>query len=101
MNTQILGSTVLVLALAALAPAARADLLVRVDCAHRVLPRQAVVAAALGIHNLDQAYRARTRLMEEVNRACHRAAGGHVDLVLRSPPETGRVEQRVAASGAR
>ena len=101
MNTQIAGSTVLVLMALAFTPAARADLLVRVDCAHRVLPRQAVVATALGIDNLDQAYRARIRLMGEVNRACHRAAGGQVHLVLQSPLRQRREARRVAASGGR
>jgi hypothetical protein len=101
MKTQIGRRSVLLLILAAFAPTAHADLLVRVDCAHRVLPKQAAVAAALGIHNLDQAYRARVKLMGEVNRACHRAAGGQVDLVLQAPHESRRIPHPVAASSVR
>lgn len=97
MNTQIGRCSVLFLILAAFAPTAQADLLVRVDCARRVLPGQAAVAAALGIHNLDQAYQARIKLMSEVNRACHRAAGGQVNLVLQAPHDPRPSPRRVAA----
>lgn len=90
MNTQnarhsVLASLVLGLALLAAAPASRADLLVRVDCANRVMPSQADVSAGLGLDNFGQAYAARTRLLNIVNRACKQAAGGRVELVLQAP----------------
>jgi hypothetical protein len=90
MNTQnarhsVLVSVVLGLAFLAASPASRADLLVRVDCAHRVLPSQAEVSAGLGLDNFGQAYQARTRLLNVVNRACKQAANGRVELVLQAP----------------
>lgn len=90
MNTQNVRSSVLALglALAFVAPTAQADLVVRVDCAKRALPTQAAVAAGLGITNLDQAYQARVRLANVMNRACRRADGGRVELVLRAAPAT-------------
>jgi hypothetical protein len=90
MNTQnarrsVLASVVLGLVFLAASQASRADLLVRVDCAKRVLPSQAEVSAGLGLDNFGQAYQARTRLLNVVNRACKQAAGGRVDLVLQAP----------------
>lgn len=103
MNTQNLRSNVLALglALACVAPAARADLVVRVDCAKRALPSQATVAAALGIANLDQAYQARVRLASVMNRACRRADAGRVELVLQPAPAGGHAPSIQVASAAR
>ena len=105
MNTQNRLSSVLVLGLAlasaAFAPAARADLVVRIDCAKRVLPSQAAVAAGLGIANLDQAYQARVRLANVVNRACHRAGTGGLEVVLRPTPAPHAPDIQVASASPR
>lgn len=103
MNTQNLRSSVLALGLllAAVAPAAQADLVVRVDCAKRVLPSQAAVAAGLGISNLDQAYQARVRLASVMNRACQRGGAGRVELVLRPAPSPQAPSIQVASTTGR
>lgn len=103
MNTQNLRSSVLALGLllAAAAPAAHAELVVRVDCANRVLPSQAAVAAGLGISNLDQAYQARVRLATVMNRACQRAGAGRIELVLRPAPAPQGPSIQVASASRR
>ena len=95
MNTQIRRFAVLALALA-LVPAAHADMVVQVDCTHRVLPSQAAVAEGLGIPNFDQAYQARTRLASVVNRACQKPGRVRVELVLRAAPAPAYASVRVA-----
>ena len=85
MNTQIRRFAVLALALG-LAPTAHADMVVQINCAHRVLPSQAAVAEGLGIANFDQAYQARTKLASVVNRACQQPGRVRVELVLRAAP---------------
>jgi hypothetical protein len=103
MNTQnarrsVLASVVLGLVFLAASQASRADLLVRVDCAHRVLPSQAEVSAGLGLDNFGQAYQARTRLLNVVNRACKQAGGGRVELVLQ--PRGPRAPAAIVATTA-
>jgi len=95
MNTQIRRFAVLALVLAA-TPAAHAEMRLAVDCANRVLPSQAAVAAGLGIANLDQAYQARVRLATVVNRACQRNGRGRLELVLRPAPAPDMASVQVA-----
>lgn len=59
----------------------------RVDCARPVLPAQREVAELVGIANIGQAYAARTRLMQDVQRACKRGVS-QVQLV-REPRKAG------------
>ena len=99
MNTQNLRRSVLALVLAAVvSPHAQADLVVRVDCARRTLPNQATVAAGLGIANLDQAYQARVRLANVINRACSRRGGGRLEVVLKPAKAPGLPSVQVASA---
>lgn len=64
-------------------PAAAASVLV-VDCATKSRPSQVAVGQLLGINNLSQVYEARSRLMAEVHRACHRSGARQVQIVSAS-----------------
>ena len=63
------------------APAAGPDRLV-IDCATKLRPSQVAVARSLEIDNVSEAYAARSRLMGEVHRACHRKGTTHVQVVI-------------------
>lgn len=78
----LFGATVLASApaMADHAQAARPGTLV-VDCATKARPSQVAVTQSLGINNLSEAYAARSRLMGEVHRACHRKGTTHVQIV--------------------
>lgn len=85
-------------------PATAAGTLV-VDCATKARPSQVAVGESLGINNLSQVYEARTRLMAEVHRACHRQGARQVQIVLapsRKRPDLSRGQvAMVPAAGAR
>lgn len=86
------------------APAAGASALV-IDCATKSRPSQVAVGQLLGMDNLSQVYDARSRLMAEVHRACHRNGAKQVQVVAapsrkRPKPSPGKVAM-VTASGAR
>lgn len=60
-----------------------------IDCAHPALPSQQAVGTLLGHANLAQAYAARTRLMGEARRACHRS--GAATVLVQAPMPRARL----------
>ncbi len=66
-----------------------------IDCGRPALPTQGAVARFTGIENFGRLYVARTHLMIQVRRECHRGAG-RVELVLQKPRRDRTPTQRLA-----
>lgn len=73
------------LAMAGNTPAASPGVLA-IDCATKSRPSQVAVGQSLGIDNLSATYDARSRLMAEVHRACHRKGTTQVQIAI-APPQ--------------
>ncbi len=68
------------------------------ECARPVLPSQRLVAEWTGLHNLNQVYVARERLMGRIARACRQPGVGRVQVVATPASQQGDAA-RVAAIG--
>lgn len=55
------------------------------DCAHPVMPSLARVAAWSGTNNSTRVYEQWTKARSQLGRACRRAPGAQVELVLERP----------------
>lgn len=61
-----------------------------VECDPIRLPSQISIARATGLHNIGQAYAARTRLMARVRQECQREGVSRVRLVQAGDPDVAR-----------